>query len=68
MERTYTIEEIYEVVRREESSVKYRLREYGPDSEQYQVALEWYSAIAYAFYAITGVHYNDYKEAHADEI
>lgn len=68
MERTYTIEEIYEVVRREESNVKFRLRKYGPDSEQYQAALAWYAAIGYAFYAITGVHYNDYKEEHADEV
>lgn len=68
MKKTYTIEEIYEVVRREENCKDYARKTYGRDSEEYERELSWYSAISYAFYAVTGVHYDDYKKEHADEV
>lgn len=68
MERTYTIEEIYEVVRSAENHWEFARKNCPRDSRDYETSLSWYAAIGYAFYAITGVHYNDYKEEHEDEV
>ena len=68
MERTYTIEEIYNVARSAEDQWDYVRETYRYDSLQYDSALSWYTAISYAFFAITGVHYNDYKKEHENEV
>lgn len=68
MERTYTIEEIYKVARSAEHDWDFARETYGRDSKQYDSALSWYTAITYAFFAITGVHYNDYKKEHENEV
>ena len=68
MERTYTIEEIYKVARCAEDNWEFARKHYECHSGAYENALSWYAATAYAFFAITGVHYNDYKEEHEDEV
>ena len=67
MERTYTIEEIYEVARSAEDHWDFSRVNLPRESRDYETSLSWYAAISYAFFAITGVHYDDYKKEHADE-
>lgn len=62
MEKSYTIEQIYEVAKSLEDQYDYVKAHHERESEEYQRALSWYTACSYMFYAVTGVHYNDYEK------